>query len=399
MRLRPDLTLVLASVAAAGCTQNTAPVPPVPLRIATYNIEDVRTSDLLDSEHPRLKRVANEIAQLKADILLINEIQFDGDGDPWRPEDQPHGMNGERLAQLVNQSAGPVRYKAFMAPSNTGIASGFDLNNDGVITMIVPDLPEGGVDGSPGPQTAEGRAYGNDAFGFGMFPGQYGMALLVSDRHEVLHDGVRTFQNFLWKDLPGALVPSDPDSGSPWYDDLEWGAMRLSSKSHWDIPIRLESGEVIHVLASHPTPPAFDGPEMRNKFRNHDEIRFWYEYLSGGSFLIDDLGRAGGLPEGRPFVIVGDLNADADEGSSFDNPIQKYLLDHPRVAGDYVPAASVELPDLDDDDTAWWGLRVDYVLPSTGLTILDGGVRRSTIVREEATGDHFPVWLDLIINE
>ncbi|CCH69661.1 hypothetical protein BN10_300002 [Phycicoccus elongatus Lp2] len=39
----------------------------------------------------------------------------------------------------------------FTAPSNTGIPSGFDLNNNGVV---------GG---------------GDDDFGFGLFPGQYGM--------------------------------------------------------------------------------------------------------------------------------------------------------------------------------------------------------------------------------
>ncbi len=43
--------------------------------------------------------------------------------------------------------------------------------------------------------------------------------------------------------------------------DLE--AARLSSKSHWDVPINV-NGRVLHVLASHPTPPVFDGPEDRN---------------------------------------------------------------------------------------------------------------------------------------
>ena len=29
-----------------------------------------------------------------------------------------------------------------------------------------------------------------------------------------------------------------------------------------------------------PTPPAFDGEEDRNGRRNHDEIRFWVDYVS-----------------------------------------------------------------------------------------------------------------------
>jgi hypothetical protein len=33
----------------------------------------------------------------------------------------------------------------------------------------------------------------------------------------------RTFQHFLYKDMPGALLPTDPKTGQPWYspEDLE----------------------------------------------------------------------------------------------------------------------------------------------------------------------------------
>ena len=37
--------------------------------------------------------------------------------------------------------------------------------------------------------------------------------------------------------------------------------------------------KTVHVLASHPTPPSFDGGEDRNGRRNHDEIRFWADYV------------------------------------------------------------------------------------------------------------------------
>ncbi len=53
----------------------------------------------------------------------------------------------------------------------------------------------------------------------------------------------------------------------------------------------------LHLLASHPTPPAFDGPEDRNGRRNHDEIRFWNDYLDRAEigYIRDDAGLAGGL--------------------------------------------------------------------------------------------------------
>ena len=73
-----------------------------------------------------------------------------------------------------------------MAPSNTGISSGFDLNNNGV------------TDTTPGD-----GSYGDDSLGFGLFPGQFG--LVVYSQHPILTDDVRTFQHFLWKDMPGAL--------------------------------------------------------------------------------------------------------------------------------------------------------------------------------------------------
>ncbi|MFQ5572490.1 MAG: endonuclease/exonuclease/phosphatase family protein, partial [Rhodothermales bacterium] len=41
------------------------------LRIATYNIEDVRTLDVKNAEHPRLKKAAAVIQRLRPDILLI----------------------------------------------------------------------------------------------------------------------------------------------------------------------------------------------------------------------------------------------------------------------------------------------------------------------------------------
>ena len=49
--------------------------------------------------------------------------------------------------------------------------------------------------------------YGDDSFGFGAFPGQFGMA--VYSRYPIDFRHIRTFQNFLWKDMPGAGLPDD----------------------------------------------------------------------------------------------------------------------------------------------------------------------------------------------
>ena len=99
-------------------------------------------------------------------------------------------------------------------------------------------------------------------------------------------------------------------------------------------------------------------------------------------------------------MLLGDLNADPDEGDAIDDPVGRFLLDHPRINGTYTPVAAdaVDSPesDLDADDTASWGLRVDYVLPSTDLEVLDGGVWRYP-PGADSPSDHFPVWLDLAV--
>lgn len=368
------------------------------LRIATYNIEDVRTGDLQNPGNPRLQKAAAVIQRLRPDILLVNEITFD----------EPFGQNGQRFADAflnVSQGEGlePIRYRVFSAPSNTGIASGFDLNNDGALVDTFPAPVPPNADGSPNPQTQAQRDYGNDTWGFGTFPGQYGMALFVREDLEILADSARTFRLLPWSQMPDALMPVDSATGQPWYAGEAGEQFRLSSKSHWDVPVRLPNGSVLHILASHPTPPAFDGPEQRNVRRNHDEIRFWADYLNGSAYIMDDASQAGGLPADAPFVIMGDQNADPDEGSSYNDPIGTWLLAHPRVNGEVVPQATPEgiaaYPDLDPDDTAGWGLRVDYVLPSTNLRVLDSGIVRP--VGADTSGvqvsDHFPVWIDVAV--
>ena len=286
-----------------------------------------------------------------------------------------------------------------MAPVNTGIASGFDLDNDGSIRTDYPALPPLGQDS----RTAAGREYGGDSWGFGTYPGQYAMAILVGEGLDIERAEVRTFQRLLWRSMPGALEPVDPDSGARWYSSEEWAELRLASKSLWDIPVTLSNGARVHFLLSHPTPPAFDGPEQRNQKRNHDEIRFWADYLDGADYIIDDAGVRGGLVQARPFVIVGDLNADPNKGRSLNNPIRKFILDNPRVRGDFVPVSrDVETADdsgLDRADTASWGMRVDYVLPSVEMEILGGEVVRPerTTNSSPQVSDHFAVYLDLSV--
>lgn len=407
------LVLGLSLAGASLCrAQDDPPRPTQAIRVATFNLEDVRTEDLAEPSHPRLRRLAEVIQRVRPTVLLLNEIAFDEPGAPGVADGATPGTNAQRFADAflaVPQAPGlrPLRYKAFAARSNTGLPSGLDLDRSGSVVTTYPPPPPPNPDGTPGPQSDEARAYGGDCWGFGTFPGQYAMALLVDERLEILTEDIRTFRLLPWSYMPNALLPmvpvvppaegeqgEPPGEPEPWYSGAAADTMRLSSKSHWDVPVRLPGGSVVHILASHPTPPAFDGPEGRNKRRNHDEIRFWADYLAGAAYIVDDAGKAGGLPPGAHFVIVGDLNADPQKGSSLHNPIG-LLLASPRLAQDPAPTSEIEIVRLDPGDTAMFRLRVDYALPSATLEVLRSGVWRHPPAGGAFPSDHFPVWVDV----
>ncbi len=374
------------------------------VRFATFNASLNRPAagDLVNHlSHPEVddvyrrqaRNVAEVIQRTRPDVLLINEFDFDpAAADLFR----------DNFLEVSQNGAAPITYPyAFIAPSNTGVPSGKDLDNNGSV---------GG---------------GNDAFGFGAFPGQFGM--VVYSRYPIETDALRTFQTFLWKDMPGNLIPT------PFYSPDEVDILRLSSKSHWDVPIRI-GRKTVHFLVSHPTPPVFDGPEDRNGRRNFDEIRFWADYLSSparGRYIYDDQGRHGGLHPGERFVIAGDQNSDPLDGDSIPGAAQQ-LLDHPHVNASVAPASAgaVEATALqgganathrsdpqfdtaDFSDTAPGNLRADYVLPRKNLKITGSAVfwpvqadplSRLTGVFNFAvwgpvtgfpTSDHRLVWVDV----
>jgi Endonuclease/Exonuclease/phosphatase family len=411
--------LLAAIAAAAVAVAAASAAPPEPdVRFATFNASLNRPSAGLLTTHladpnvddqfrRQAKNVAEVIQRIHPDVLLVNEFDPLGNADaPVGPED----LLRDNFLEVSQNGAPPIDYPyVFIAPSNTGIATGKDLNNNGV-AVTTP--------GAPG--------YGDDAFGFGAFPGQFGM--VVYSKHPIVYEDVRTFQLFKWKDMPGNLIPT------PFYSPDEVDILRLSSKSHWDVPVRIE-GKTVHFLVAHPTPPVFDGPEDRNGRRNFDEIRFWADYVTPGrsGYIYDDDGRRGGLKPGELFVIAGDQNSDPLDGDSIPGAIQQ-LIEHPLVNGKLTPssAGAVEATALqggantthrsdprfdtaDFSDTAPGNLRADYVLPRKTLQLVDAGVFwplqadplfRLTGVFSFAdwglvggfpTSDHRSVWIDVTV--
>lgn len=363
-------------LSVALCVTSLCEVEGTQVRVATYNTSLALTSrgqlaaQLRATTHSKARQVAEIIQIIAPDIILLNEFDYDAGSTALT-----RFHNNYLSVSQGGQTALDYPYR-YTAPSNTGIHSGFDLDNNNQI------------DSSPGDIN-----YGGDAFGFGEFEGKYGMAIL--SKYPIDTAAIRTFQLLKWQSMPGNLIPQS------FYSEVEKAELRLSSKSHWDIPV-LVDGQRIHLLCSHPTPPVFDGTEDRNGRRNHDEIRLWADFLSDhNDYLIDDLGQSGGLADGERFILLGDQNADPTRGDSFNTAIDQWL-DHPKINASFTPERSGTSSALSRFDTATFSLRVDYVLPSkTGLEILDGAVfwpsSGQTGANRLAASDHRPVYLDLKI--
>ncbi len=379
----------------AGDGDDDAPrADPVPLRVATFNValHGVEPGGILR----KLGRTTNEhgqgiaaiLQEVRPDVVLLNEVDWDADGEAAR-------LLHDNFLNLSQGGREPLDYPyVYVAASNTGVASGQDLDGDGNIVL------------TPGSE-----AYGNDSFGFGEYEGQYSFVVFST----VPFNPERTFQTFLWTDMPDADIPPGH------YSDDALEVLRLSSKNHVDLPVIV--GEVdLHLLLSHPTPPGFDGPEDRNGRRNHDENRFWGDYVDGGAYFYDDQGTEGALAS-KLYVVMGDLNADPADGDSAPNAIGQ-LLDSPNfqdpapaspggaeqaglqgeINDNHVGSPALDTADFEDDRVG--NLRLDYVLPSPVMTVESTGVFWP---REDEPGfefvgtfpfpvsDHRLVWADLLV--
>lgn len=314
--------------------------------------------DLQKGEDPAIAAAVQVIAALRADVLLLTGFDYDLDQ-----------VALTAFADALTAGGVVFPYRLSLRP-NTGWGSGLDLDGDRHL-------------GGPG-----------DAQGYGRFSGEDGMAVLST--LPIRLSEVRDFSGFLWRDLPGALL----------FDGMTPEAMavqRLSTTGHWDVPVDLPGGGVLHLLAWAATPPVFDGVEDRNGRRNHDEAAFWRALLDGA------------LPmptPAPPFVVIGVGNLDANDGDGIAAGMTG-LLQHPALQ-DVAPrgtAGRLEAGHVGDAalDTADFsakggpgGLRVDYVLPSRDMAVVGAGVlwpdAGDVLAGVLATASrHRPVWVDVAL--
>lgn len=348
------------------------------LRIATLNADLTGSSledalESLEGGGDAEARAVAETAQLNApDVLVITGISYDEDeqiAETFKQEYLERSQNGEDALSY------PYMYTG---ETNSGLDSGADLDGDGQI-------------GGPG-----------DAFGYGSYAGEYSMAIFSTQ--PIITDEVRTFQSFLWEDMPGNSMPEED------YSAVERSIMRLACATVWDVPVRTQDGEHLHLVAT--TTPEMGSDVEADGNRGEDQRRLLTDYVSGdGWYIYDDEGDKGALSPDDDFVVVGQPDTttpdvDEDLGALLDSP----SLQDPEPEAVTEQPLSDRVGTEDSDPLATRSvsggpdIRASYTLLSKSVDVNGSGVfwpGRGEFgfdlvdPSEDASSDDRLVWVDL----
>lgn len=357
------------------------------LRVATFDAELSRKQpgqlfeELSAPGTDDATDVARVVQTVRPDVLVLTGIDTDA-GD-----NVAKAFNANYFAVGGDDHTGITYPYRYTAQSNAGVESGADLDRNGVI---------GGA---------------GDALGHGDFPGQSSM--IVYSKYPMDTDNIRDFTSLPWKSMPDSSMPES-------FTDLERDILPLASVSHWDVPIEVD-GETLHVLAS----SAADASQNAyDRARNHDQIRFWQDYVeTDADYILDHRGNRGPLDDDATFVIAGSLKADPQGDGPADSKAISNLLDSDAIT-DPEPTTTLASSALRNAVLSGGGqsqydtaptptntsqtYRADYVLVSSGQAITDSGVLETGEQADSANGllgmhsndgAHQMVWADIALND
>ncbi|MFZ6006915.1 MAG: endonuclease/exonuclease/phosphatase family protein [Nitrospirota bacterium] len=313
------------------------------IRFGHFNIRDLTVGKLLEPEHPQVLSASAIIKKWRPDVLSINEIEAS--------QEAPRLF----LENFLQKGDAPLYYPYhYIGPTNSGMSTGL-------------------------PQPF-------DLKGFGLFEGQYGIALF--SRFPMLKDGIRSFEGFPWRSLPKDLSYLGERAGEV------YEIFPLFSTNLLDVPLNIDRRSV-HAVLLHASIPVRG---LLNRERNGDQLNFLNEYISGRP--LPDIEPFKAV---EPFVVIGDLNADPERGAGIREAIRR-LLSNPALNGlvpprpTFLEGGGVESPPLDAEG---FSLRLDYILPSHDFVVLEQGV----FWPEDAdwwklarlASDHFFVYVDCLL--
>lgn len=213
-----------------------------------------------------LQDLSSLVQDTRPDVLVLTGVPYDG------THQLAELLNAQYLSVDQGQDEGLPYAYMYTAATNSGIDSGADLDGDGFI---------GG----------EG-----DALGRGDYPGEYGM--IVLSQAPIDEDEVRTFQDFLWDDMPQNVMPQNTPQ-------VERTVRPLYDSTLWDVPLTVED-RTVHLLAAARTSAGFSETDPSLMV---DQRRFLDDYLSedpaDAEYIYDDLGDYGGFGGDR-WIVAGD---------------------------------------------------------------------------------------------
>jgi len=256
----------------------------VSLTVAHYNIKELSTKKILDKNDQQVISAIKVLKTIKADILSLNEIQYDIKNTPT--QGLPGGGKNIKRLESRGKIFSPGDWYDFLFPSNTGERARKMKNGD---YAQVPNH--------------KGRGLA-DPYNFGLFPHQYSMGLM--SKYPVISHVF--FKKLKWRDVfPNREIKEFLDnSGQKIKDDIE-----LFDKGFADVVLKIGSREV-HVILLHTTPAYHFGNEKTpNYARNADQLKFLEWYLTGETRgeINQNLGILP-LEKNDFFIALGDWNLD-----------------------------------------------------------------------------------------
>lgn len=254
------------------------------LRVATLDVNlsaelpGELATQLSGGQDPRAQQAATAIGQSHADVLLLTD--FDADEQALRI------FNDEYLRQAQPDTAESDYPYRYVGPSNKGVPSGADLDQDKIV---------GGA---------------ADAWGRGEFPGQGSMVLL--SKHPIDQERIKTVTELRWADMPDSAIAEAKLS------ETVVSAMPVMESGLWDIPVQV-AGQEIRVIAVR-----VDRDQDNAHYaqpRRGDQLNVIGDWVAAADYLRSDNGAK--PPTDGAYVVLGELGQGTAQNSSVDRLLEK----------------------------------------------------------------------------
>jgi len=316
-----------------------------------YNIKELDSTKINKAREGKLAQLkyASEIIQkFSADIISINEIQYDKEDVP-STSFKTRGQNLRTLGKL----SGLKNFNYSFDEANTGMNSKPGINGEYILK----------------PTASDRRNYA-DSVNFGMFPGQYSTGGIfkypIKKRSIISSLKWRDFNPKInlnkYKDTNGNRLPVD---------------MELFDKNFSDITLDV-NGKEVHIILLHTVPAFGFGNKFTPNFeRNHDQLEFLKWYLTGKSKFKNNL-KIKHLKKGTRFIAMGDWNVDP----ASTNPGGKII----KELGEkftYVLTNNDKTYVGQNFGVDGYSAELDYILVSKNISVLKAGIHYPTSEREE----------------